>query len=322
MTLGPGPTLPSTSRQQPYRHEAFLYRGEAQFLDGLVPFVRDGVAAGEPVMVAVIEERAAPLRDALGADATDVLFVDMAELGHNPARIIPGWQRFLDTYGGPTRPVRGIGEPIWSGRSELELGEAQLHEGLLNVAVPPDVPFWLRCPYDTDALPADVIDHALRSHPLVVDADEHRGSPIYGGSGYVGDLLAADLPEPAGPVTVLPFAAEVGAARDLVVRHAVAAGLDEERVWAVGLAVQEVAAAVAGAAGSGHLRVWRDPAALVCEVRDPGLVADPMTGRRQPPPGQPDDRGLWLANQLCDLVQVRSTEAGTTVRVVNWTAQA
>ena len=318
MTLGSG-SPPATLRQHGYRHEAFLYQGEAAFLHGLLPFVRDGVAAGEPVMVAVIEERAAPLRDELGADAADVLFVDMAELGHNPARIIPGWQRFLDQHGGAGRPVRGVGEPIWAGRSEPELLEAQLHEGLLNLAVSPDVPFWLRCPYDTAALPADVVEHAFRSHPLVVEADRYAGSPAYGGSEYVRDLFADELPEPAGPVTVLPFAAEVGAARDLVVREAAAAGMDEERVWAVGLAVQEVAAAVAGAAGSGRLRVWREPSALVCEVRDPGPVADPMTGRRRPPPGQPDDRGLWLANQLCDLVQVRSTPAGATIRMVTWT---
>lgn len=322
MSLGSGPTSASASRQHSYRHEAVLYRGTAEFLDALVPFVRDGVAAGEPVMVAVIEERAAPLRAALGADATDVLFVDMAELGHNPARIIPGWQRFLDSHGGAGRPVRGIGEPIWAGRSGCALREAQLHEGLLNVAVPPDVPLWLRCPYDTEALPADVIEHAYRSHPLVVEADSYSGSRTYGGTDYVADLFAEDLAGPTGPVTELPFAAEVGAVRDLVVREAVAAGLDEERVWAVGLAVQEIAAAVAGAAGAGRLRVWRDPGALVCEVLDPGPVADPMTGRRQPRPDQPDDRGLWLANQLCDLVQVRSGDAGAIIRVVSWSGPA
>lgn len=317
MTLGSG-SPPATPRQQSYRHEAFLYRGEAEFLGGLVPFVRDGVAAGEPVMVAVIQERAAPLRDALGADATDVLFVDMAELGRNPARIIPGWQGFLDRYGGAGRPVRGIGEPIWASRSERELREAQLHEGLLNVAVPPDLPFWLRCPYDTGALPADVVEHAYRSHPLVVEADAYAGSPGYGGADYVSGLFGADLPEPAGPVTALPFAAEVGGVRDLVVQRAAAAGLDEERVWAVGLAVQETAAAVVATSGAGVLRVWQEPAALVCEVRDPGPVADPMAGRRPPAPGEPDDRGLWLANQLCDLVQVRSTATGAIIRVVTW----
>ena len=318
MTLGPGPTPAPTSPHHSYQHEAFLYRGQAEFLDGMVPFVRDGIAAGEPVMVAVVEERATPLRDALGSDAADVLFVDMAELGRNPARIIPGWQQFLDRHCLDGQPVRGIGEPIWAGRRDCELLEAQLHEGLLNVAVPPDTPMWLRCPYDTVALPPEVIEHAYRSHPLVVEAGWYAGSPLYGGAQYVTDFFAEDLPAPIGPVDVLPFGADVDEVRELVIRQAVAAGLDEERVWAVGLAVQETAAAVSRGSGAGTLRVWVEPEALVCEVNDPGQVEDPMAGRRRPEPSQPDDRGLWLANQLCDLVQVRSTSAGATIRVVSW----
>lgn len=318
MTPGPGQTRAPTPPHQSYQHEAFLYRGLAEFLAGIVPFVRDGIAAGEPVMVAVIEERAEPLREALGPDAADVHFVDMAELGHNPARIIPGWQRFLDQHCQGGRPVRGVGEPIWVGRRGTELLEAQLHEGLLNVAVDPDTPMWLRCPYDTMALPADVIEHAYRSHPMVVEAGWYAGSPLYGGAQYVSDFFAADLPEPGIPAETLTFDSDVEGVRELVVRHAVAAGLDVERVWAIGLAVQETAAAVARASGAASLRVWTDPDALVCELRDPGMMEDPMVGRRLPRPSEQDERGLWLANQLCDLVQVRSTTAGAVIRIVSW----
>jgi anti-sigma regulatory factor (Ser/Thr protein kinase) len=59
--------------------------------------------------------------------------------------------------------------------------------------------------------------------------------------------------------------------------------------------------------------VWRDGDALVCEVRDRGQLGDPLAGRR-PTPEQPDGRGLWLVNQLCDLVQLRSSASGTVVR--------
>ena len=43
-------------------------------------------------MVAVAPEKIAALRDALGDDADAVAFADMAELGRNPARIIPAWR--------------------------------------------------------------------------------------------------------------------------------------------------------------------------------------------------------------------------------------
>jgi anti-sigma regulatory factor (Ser/Thr protein kinase) len=82
------------------------------------------------------------------------------------------------------------------------------------------------------------------------------------------------------------------------------------------LAVNEVAAnSIAHGGGSGTLRVWRDGGALVCEVSDRGHLDDPLADRRRPAPGQDGGRGLWLANQLCDLVQVRSFATGTTVRL-------
>ena len=41
-----------------FHHEALLYADEDEFLAGTVPFVRDGVWAGEPVLVAVRPDRA------------------------------------------------------------------------------------------------------------------------------------------------------------------------------------------------------------------------------------------------------------------------
>jgi anti-sigma regulatory factor (Ser/Thr protein kinase) len=83
--------------------------------------------------------------------------------------------------------------------------------------------------------------------------------------------------------------------------------------------VHEVASnSIANGGGKGRLLVWREPEALICEVRDSGRLDDPMVGRRAPAPTGEDGRGLWLANQLCDLVQVRSTRAGAVVRLVSW----
>lgn len=315
-TTAANPIKPHSS----YRHEAFLYRGDDDFLAGTVPFVRDGISVGQPVMVAVIEPRVELLRDALGPEAADVEFVDMIELGHNPARIIPGWRRFLDERCRDEQPVRGVGEPIWAGRRDAEVVECQLHEALLNLAVDPDTPMWLRCPYDVDALDPAVVEEAHRSHPILVDAEAYAGSRLYGGAHHIGDVFARDLPAPAVPAEALDFGAhELLAVRDLVTIRATAAGLDAERVWELALSVHEVATnSVLNGGGKGSLSVWREPGALVCEVRDAAHLDDPMVGRRQPSPHQEDGRGLWLANQLCDLVQVRSTPDGVVVRVVAW----
>jgi hypothetical protein len=195
------------------------------------------------------------------------------------------------------------------------LAEAQLHEALLNVAVHPDTPMWLRCPYDVGALSEAEVTEAARSHPILVESGDLRGSRSYGGMQHVEDLLAAELPEPATTVDGIALPAGGSAVATLVNAHAAAADLDQEKAWALSLAVREVAAsAVPGCT----LRVWAEPAALVCEVRDPDPVADPMAGRVQPRDAEPDERGLWLANQMCDLVQVRSTPEGSTIRILTW----
>jgi anti-sigma regulatory factor (Ser/Thr protein kinase) len=318
-TSTPTPSKPHSS----YRHEAVLYRGDDDFLAATAPFVREGIAADQPVMVAVIGRRAEGLRDMLGSDADEVHFVDMAELGHNPARIIPGWRRFIDEHfgeDGASRPTRGIGEPIWLGRRGPEVVESQLHEALLNLAVEPDTPLWLRCPYDVDALPAAVVNEAHRSHPVLVEAGEYRGSLHYGGASHVGDFFERDLPPAPAVADVLVFGAgDLAAVRWLVTDRARTAGLDAERAWELALAVHEVASnSIANGGGKGRLLVWREPEALISEVRDSGRLDDPMVGRRAPAPTGEDGRGLWLANQLCDLVQVRSTRAGAVVRLVSW----
>src|SRR6478752_9637456 len=180
-----------------YLHEAFFWRGDDHFLARTVPFILEGVDAGEPVMAAVVPRHVGLLREALGAAAGEIQLLDMSRLGANPARIIPAWREFTDTHAGPGRPVRGIGEPVWSARRGSELAECQLHEALLNAAVAPATPLWLICPYDADNLSDDVLTEARRSHPVVVE-DVAPTESCYAGHGHIATLFAADL-SPADP---------------------------------------------------------------------------------------------------------------------------
>ena len=61
--------------------------------------------------------------------------------------------------------------------------------------------------------------------------------------------------------------------------------------------------------------MWHEPDALVCEVRDEGDLASAPLGHGRPEPLQLEGRGLWLVNQVCDLVQIRALEGGTVVRI-------
>ena len=93
-------------------------------------------------------------------------------------------------------------------------------------------------------------------------------------------------------------------------------GVPVDRVADLALAVHELAAnSVLHGGGHGVLRIWCESRALLCEVTDQGQVLDPLTGRHHVEPEGSSGRGLWMVNHLCDLVQLRSSDAGTVVRV-------
>jgi hypothetical protein len=303
--------------QQSYRHEALLWHGRDDFTGNLVPFVEEGLELGEPVLVAVTHEHTDWLRAALGGPAADrVQFVDMERLGRNPARIIPAWRDFV-AAAGRGRPVRGVGEPIWPGRHAEELAECQLHEAMLNVAIDPAAPLWLICPYDAAALPALVIEEACRSHPVIVEAGGYRGSASYGGRAHVEKLFGGSLSEPGGRARGGVYGADsvhrlvCYAKLELYV-----AGLSVDRAARMAAAAEVVArGSVRRGASRVSVRVWSDVDAVTCEVCDDAPVDDLLHGRTVPTDA-PD--GLWQVNQDCDLVQLRSGNGRTVVRILSW----
>jgi predicted small metal-binding protein/anti-sigma regulatory factor (Ser/Thr protein kinase) len=297
-----------------YRHECQLYRGIDEFLVAIVPFIQDGLERGQQVMVAVAEPRLQAVRDALGADANLVVFADMAKLGRNPALIIPAWREFAAAANG--RPIRGVGEPIWAGRSDAEIVECQLHEALLNLAVSEQTPLWLLCPYDIESLDDALIVEALRSHPFVVESDTDAGNRHFGGAAHARSLFAATLPQPVVPTTAVHFDDDRhGEAAAQIQRFATGAGIPAQRSAKLVSAIDELATAGWRDAGGVQIRLWLSEDVMVCEVDDRGLVDDPLIGRASSLRPQSRERGIRLANELCDLVQVRSNASGTTVRV-------
>ena len=307
---------PAAQTAGSFRHEAFLYSGDEQFLAGATAFVRGALEAGEAVLVAVVEARATLLRDALGRDAERVGFLEIGTVGRNPARIIPAWQDWVDRHAFDARGLRGIGEPGWAGRTPSEVVECQLHEQLLNTAFDDGPGWWLLCPYDVAVLPASVIESAHSSHPGIVTDDVRWPSAGYrnAASGY--DAMAGEpLEEPSGPVREFSFdLSSLGEVRDRVAQFAEPVGgrTADDAV----LVVSELAAnSIKYGGGAGTLRLWRDGLSLVCEVRDDGVIVDALAGRRRPSVTTRGKAGLWMANQVCDLLQIRSAPGtGTVVR--------
>jgi anti-sigma regulatory factor (Ser/Thr protein kinase) len=305
-------------KQTEFHHEAFFYGDTDEFLAGAIPFLHGGLEAGEPALVAVGPAQVKALQGELAGEGESIRFVDMEKLGRNPARIIPFWREFLDEHGGLGRPIRGIGEPVWPGRSAVEIDECQRHESLLNYAFW-DGPAWrLLCPYDCAALDDDVLEGAHHSHSFVSGSAASEGDVAgadlapFSSSPFAGSFFAS-------PETATTFVFDRGSlheARTLAADQARRAGLSSDRSFDLVAAVGELTAnSVMHGGGMGVLSVWTEPDALVAEVEDRGLIEQPLTGRLKPAPSQEGGRGLWMANHLCDLVQIRSGPEGTTIRL-------
>lgn len=298
-----------------FRHGAAFYDGLDELVGAVVPFVQEGLDNGEPVLVAELPSQTRAIRRALGKDADRVAFADMAAVGKNPACIIPVWLQFLSQHVGTA--VRGVGEPAWAGRRTVELEECQLHEALLNVAFDEAGAFELLCPYDVRRLPDDVVSGAMRTHPELLRRDREA---TYGGRAHAVDAFSRDLPAPPADAQEIAFGL-----RDLVdLRSTVRylgerARLSSDVLEDLVLAVHELASnSIEHAGGGGVLREWTVPGSLVIEVSDIGVIDDPLVGRERVLDFSEGGRGIWMANHLCDLVQVRSCASGTTVRLHTW----
>ena len=125
-----------------------------------------------------------------------VALVDMAELGRNPARIIPAFLTYARKHRG--QRVCCIGEPIWPGRTAAEVREAIRHEALINLAFR-DSLVTVVCPYDSGGLPGSVITDAVRTHPAVIRDRQATASVSYLGPPDVPPRCNRALPRPCTP---------------------------------------------------------------------------------------------------------------------------
>lgn len=309
-------TTGSRAAEGTFSHRALFYRDEVGYVSSTVPFVLDGLDRGEPVVVAVPARRLRRLEDALGAAAGRVRLVDIEELGRNPGRIIPALHTFLDEH--PSGPARVIGEPVWSGRAEEEYPACVQHEAMVNLAFAYR-PATFLCPYDVGVLGPGVVRDAEATHPWLTEADAGGGgarpSPRY------SPELAYDRynePLSAPPEAfVVPFDVEtLSKARRVATEFAARAGIEGDRLDDVALAVGEVCAnSVRHGGGHGELAVWGNGDGVVCQVSDEGRLTDRLAGRRPVPKYRHGGRGLFLVNQVADLVRTHVAPDGLTTHI-------
>ncbi|ROT33224.1 sensor histidine kinase [Micromonospora sp. HM5-17] len=297
----------------PLRHDALFYLGDEDYVAGIRSFVEAGLAAGEPVLIAVPGARLDLLRAAF--TQAELRFVDMARDGRNPAWIIPGvLHAFVAEHGG--RRVRIVGEPIWPERSATVYPRCVQHEALINIVLA-DRPVSILCPYDAVRLGVDAIADAASTHPFLIRDGDRQPSAGYGCPEEVVDAFNVPFPAPSPSAATLFFdASGLSGMRAMVAALATEAGLSADRVEDLRIATNEIATnAVVHSGRPAVVRVWPDEEGVVCEVTGTSVLTDRLAGRIPPAPAADRGRGLFLANYLCDLVQVHTDETSTTVRL-------
>lgn len=311
---GPAMSAHGTDVTEPL-HEGVPFSSPEGLAEQLAPRLRDAIEAEGPV-VAVLD---GPERDAVHAELGDaaghVEFLAPDDVYRLPAfTVAVRWARLA------RQTVPGGHATVVAQHTDLDGGPgywARL-DAALDVALP-GLPVEVLCPF-----PDDVDERALRgsTHRTLLSAGH-----LVPGLGYRTPVdVVAEFPPPpppdlGRPVETREFALDgLSGLRRAVAEVSTDAGLSTERVADFVLAVNEIASnSVEHGPGSGSLRLWRlgtGPGAhVVAEVRDSGRMQVPFPGLVAPSPSGARGRGLWLASELSDVLQVWSDGSGTVIRV-------
>lgn len=313
-----------TGRSTPprgYLHDALLFDDDQRLTDVAVPFLLDGLAAGDAAVVATTPRTARVLREATGGDPR-VHVLERHEVYHaRTPTAITTFRRLADQHRDEgVRRVRVVGE-VDFGRTERDWLEWQRYEAVINEALA-DWPLWGLCVFDTQRLPRPLLDSALATHPQLVAGPGRRAA----NPGFVAPAeYVRSLPVPVEPLETTEPRLHAPDVADFVgLRHAVAAalattGAGPDLVEDFLLAVDEmVSNAVRHGLPPVSLRLWTAADRIVCTIGDGGPGwDDPFAGYG---PAHGDDlsrggMGLWLARQLCDHVDISGGTGGAGVEV-------
>ena len=257
--------------------------------------------------------KSALLRERLGAESHLLRYCAIAQTGRNPARLIPELRAFLDEHRG--QRVRYVSEAIWPGRSAAELCEATRHEALTNLAFASAAGHH-RVPVRRRRAGALGAGGAERTHPAFLRNGQTQSAAGYAGQGVVPAECEDALSAPPADAQVLAYETSLRPVRELVAGHAAALRMAEERITNMVIAAGEITAnTLRHTSAGGTFWVWHTGEEIICQARDQGWIADPLAGRwRRPPEGS--GHGLWVVNQVCDLMEIRTSRAaGTIIRL-------
>jgi anti-sigma regulatory factor (Ser/Thr protein kinase) len=298
--------------QPEFRHTAFVYSSDAEYVEVAVDFLRAGLEAGHGALVSAPRERQALVRRALGSISEEVGFLDLAGVDDRPARTLaaqyaalherlrrfPAMRLLVGVEPGPPQD----GWPDWLGY------EAALERALGAM------PVWALCGYDARRAPAPLLETIARGHPELLGGMS-PSEPHADLAEILGELTPP--PRPLPELRMVAEGEDPEALREQLATALTAQGVGGSRALEIVLAADEaILNAFRHAGPPVEVRLGRVGDRLVCEVVDQGPgFDDPLIGFD--PPGDPAGRapGLWVVRQLVRNLEAFPTPAGFIVRL-------
>jgi anti-sigma regulatory factor (Ser/Thr protein kinase) len=303
-----------------YIHDALLYDSVDELTGAAVPFLQEGLAAGDAAVIAAGARTVGVLAEALDEDPRVHVLERSDVYSARTPTAITAFRRLAERClaEGISR-VRVVGE-VDFGPTERDWLEWQRYEAVINVALA-DWPLWGLCVFDTQRLPEQVLTSTLRTHPNLATPKSRGSNPLFGEP----VRYLRSLPVPPEPLENTPPRLAALDVKDFIgLRHAVATELattdaPREVLEDFLIAVDEV---TANAVRHGHppvdVALWISFDRLVSTVSDGGRGWDDPFAGYAPAHGEDLSRGgmgLWLARQLCDHLDITHHEDGVTVRL-------
>ncbi len=303
-----------------YVHDALLYDSVDELTGAAVPFLREGLAAGDAAVIAAGARTTSVLTEAVDGNPRVHVLGRSDVYGTRTPAAITAIRRLAERSAAEgIGRVRVVGE-VDFGRTERDWLEWQRYEAVINIALAP-WPLWGLCVFDAQRLPEQVLVSTLRTHPNLVTPQGRGSNPLFGDP----VRYLRSLPVPTEPLENTPPRLAASDVSDFIgLRHAVAAELatvdaPREVLEDFLIAVEEMTSnAIRHGRRPVGLRLWSAPGRLVCTIRDAG--AGPTDAFAGYGPAHGDDlshggMGLWLARKLWDHVDVLPGSPGVTVRL-------
>ena len=294
----------------PFHHDAFVYESDDDYLGRSVRFLREGLEAGEGAMVANARAGLARMREALGADADRVTFVDTTYTYTHPARALSTYHRAFRDRLRDVPSVRAVADMRTGPRNDA-WDEWTGYEALCNVSYA-HLPVWVVCTYNANGLPDPILDSVWRTHSKRLGHEHEPNDRFEDPSALLRELTRE--PEPLTDLRSFSAGPDLESFRERLARELAAEQVPETKALDMLVAGTEIAAnAMRHGGGIEEVRAGRAEGRFVCEVIDRGAgFDDPMAGYLVPREGV--GAGLWVARQLAWRLEWFDSPAGFTVR--------